>query len=52
MTDHFTKYAIAIPTANQKARTVAKALWGNRIVHYGFPEDCTVTKVLTSSHTL
>lgn len=38
ITDHFTKYAVAIPTANQKARTVAKCLWDNFIVHYGFPE--------------
>lgn len=38
ITDHFTKYAMAIPTANQKARTIAKALWDNFIVHYGFPE--------------
>ena len=26
ITDHFTKYAVAIPTSNQKAHTVAKAL--------------------------
>ncbi len=38
ITDHFTKYAVAIPTPNQKARTVAKALWDSFIVHYGFPE--------------
>lgn len=38
ITDHFTKYAVAIPTPNQKARTVAKALWDNFLVHYGFPE--------------
>ncbi|KAK7933739.1 hypothetical protein WMY93_004635 [Mugilogobius chulae] len=38
LTDHFTKYAVAIPTANQKAKTVAKCLWENFIVHYGFPE--------------
>ncbi|KAK7881930.1 hypothetical protein WMY93_028104 [Mugilogobius chulae] len=38
LTDHFTKYAVAIPTANQKARTVAKCLWENFIVHYGIPE--------------
>uniref|UniRef100_A0A674PBA2 Gypsy retrotransposon integrase-like protein 1 n=1 Tax=Takifugu rubripes TaxID=31033 RepID=A0A674PBA2_TAKRU len=38
ITDFFTKYAVAIPTPNQKARTVAKALWENFIVHYGFPE--------------
>ncbi|XP_068078506.1 heat shock 70 kDa protein 12B isoform X1 [Danio rerio] len=38
ITDHFTKYAVAVPTVNQKARTVAQALWDNFIVHYGFPE--------------
>lgn len=38
MTDHFTKYAIAVPTRNQKAQTVAKCLWDNFLVHYGFPE--------------
>lgn len=38
ITDFFTKYAVAIPTPNQKARTVAKALWENFIIHYGFPE--------------
>lgn len=29
---------MAIPTPNQKARTVAKCLWENFIVHYGFPK--------------
>lgn len=38
ITDHYTKYALAIPTPNQRARTVAKCLWDNFIVHYGFPE--------------
>lgn len=38
ITDHFTKYAVAGPTQNQKARTVAKWLWDNFIIHYGFPE--------------
>ena len=38
ITDHFTKYAVAIPTPNQKARTVAKCLWENFFVHYGVPE--------------
>ena len=38
ITDHFTKYSLAIPTPNQKASTVAKCLWDNFIVHYGFPE--------------
>ncbi len=38
ITDHFTKYALAIPTPNQKASTVAKCLWDHFISHYGFPE--------------
>uniref|UniRef100_A0A3B3I4L9 Gypsy retrotransposon integrase-like protein 1 n=1 Tax=Oryzias latipes TaxID=8090 RepID=A0A3B3I4L9_ORYLA len=38
LTDHFTKFAVAIPTPNQKARTVAKCLWNDFIVHYGIPE--------------
>lgn len=38
LTDHFTKYAVAMPTRNQKAQTVAKCLWENFFVHYGFPE--------------
>ena len=38
ITDHFTKYAVAIPTPNQKAKTVAKCLWENFFVHYGIPQ--------------
>ncbi len=38
MTDHYTKYAVALPTSNQKAKTVARCLWDGFIVHYGFPE--------------
>ncbi|CAL9690547.1 unnamed protein product [Knipowitschia caucasica] len=38
MTDHFTKYAVAVPTPNQKAKTVAKCLWDHFLVHYGIPE--------------
>ena len=38
ITDHLTKYAMAMPTRDQKASTVAKCLWGNFLVHYGFPE--------------
>ncbi|XP_066500469.1 carcinoembryonic antigen-related cell adhesion molecule 5-like [Hoplias malabaricus] len=38
ITDHFTKFAVAISTPNQKARTVAKCLWENFMVHYGIPE--------------
>ena len=36
-TDHFTRYAHAISTRNQKARTAARLLFDNFIVHYGFP---------------
>ena len=39
ITDHFTKYAQAIPTKNQLAHTTAKILFDNFIVHYGFPEQ-------------
>ncbi|KAL4008013.1 hypothetical protein ACER0C_001865 [Sarotherodon galilaeus] len=38
ITDHFTKFAVAIPTPNQRARTVARCLWENFMVHYGIPE--------------
>ena len=37
ITDHFTRYAQAIPTKNQTAHTTAKALFEQFIVHYGFP---------------
>ena len=38
ITDHFTKYAVALPTKDQKATTVAKCLWEQFLKHYGFPE--------------
>lgn len=38
ITDHFTKYAVAIPTKDQKAVTVARCLWEQFFIHYGFPE--------------
>lgn len=37
ITDHFTRYAQAIPTKNQTARTTARVLFDNFVVHYGFP---------------
>lgn len=37
ITEHFTKYAVAIPT-KEKATTVARCLWEQFFVHYGFPE--------------
>ena len=37
ITDHFTRYAQAIPTRNKSAKVTAKALFENFIVHYGFP---------------
>ena len=38
ITDHFTRYAQAIPTRNHTARTTAEALCNSFIVHYGFPK--------------
>lgn len=38
ITDHFTRYAKAIPCKNQTAHTTAKALYENFISHYSFPE--------------
>lgn len=37
ITDHFTRYAQAFPTKNQKALTVAKVLIEKYFVHYGLP---------------
>ena len=36
ITDHFTRYAQAFPTRNQLAKTIARILFDNFIVHYGF----------------
>ncbi|VDI67411.1 Hypothetical predicted protein [Mytilus galloprovincialis] len=38
ITDHFTRYAQAIPTKNMTARTTAEAFFKNFVVHYGLPE--------------
>ena len=37
ITDHFSRYAQAIPTRNQTAKTTARVLFDRFIVHYGFP---------------
>ena len=37
ITEHFTRYAQVFPTRNQLAKTTAKVLFENFIVHYGFP---------------
>ena len=37
ITDHFTRYAQAFPTRNQLAKTTARVLSDQFIVHYGFP---------------
>jgi transposase InsO family protein len=38
ITDHFSKYAMAIPTKNQTALTTARVLYNNFIVNFGIPE--------------
>ena len=42
VTDHFTKYVQAYVTPKQTAVMVARTLWENFLVHYGWPE-----KILT-----
>ena len=37
ITDHFSRYAQAIPVPNQTAKTTARVLFDHFIVHYGFP---------------
>ena len=37
ITDHYTKYALAIPTKNQTAKTTAEAFYENFITNYGIP---------------
>ena len=38
ITDHFTRYAQAVPTKNQTARTTTEALFNSFVVHYGIPK--------------
>ena len=42
ITDHFTRYAQAYITPKQTAPVIAKTLWDQFLVHYGWP-----TKILT-----
>ena len=35
ITDHFTKYAVAIPTRNQTTKTTAEAFYNNVVLHHG-----------------
>ena len=42
ITDHFTRYAQAYVTPKQTAIVVARTLWENFLIHYGWPE-----KILT-----
>ena len=37
ITDHFTKFFMAIPTRNQTVKTTAEAFYNNFILHYGIP---------------
>ena len=38
ITDHFTRYAQAIPTKSISAKTTAEAFFNSFVVHYGFPK--------------
>ena len=39
ITDHFTKYTQAFVTPKQTAQVVAKTLWEQYLVHYGWPSQ-------------
>ena len=49
ITDHFTKYALAIATKNQTAKTTAEAFHEHFITHYGIPLAFIQTKEPTLS---
>ena len=38
LTDHYTRFAMAVPTKNQTALTTAKAIVDLFVLHYGLPE--------------
>ena len=37
ITDHFSRFAQAVPTKNQSAKTTAKVIFDHFVVHYGVP---------------
>ena len=45
MTDHFSRFAIAILTKNMKAKTTAEVFYQNYIVHYGMPQKINSDQV-------
>ena len=44
ITDHYTKYTMAIPTRNQTAKPTAEVLYTNFIVNFGIPTAYILTK--------
>ncbi len=38
ITDHFTKFAVAVPTRNQSAKVTAEALWNHFIIPFSIPK--------------
>ena len=38
MTDHFTRYACAVPTCNQTAKMTAEAFFNHFVTHYSLPQ--------------
>ena len=51
-TDHFTKYAQAYVTSKQTAAIVAKTLWENFLVQYGWPEKILTDQVKSFENNL
>ena len=45
MTDHFSRFAMAILTKNMKAKTTAEVFYQNYIVHYGMPQKINSDQV-------
>ena len=44
MIDHYTKYALAVPTKNMTAKTMATAFFNEFVVHYGLPNNTLPSK--------